>query len=376
MKRLIIAVLTVLASGSCAVFSLSDAIAPQLSVGKVADLAHHITKRQGTVPTTQGIIDCVTTISDYQCGSSGYAQRIADIALGCRNETYARNTANACARSENGAFCGTASIRFILGQLTGQTDPNCIGAVRSGACPSSCRNFLQSARSTLGCCINTYINTTVSSLLGFYGDYVDYRLWNLCSVDLPPANCGNGLPLNPPQGAQDCTSQELITRFFNYECMASVGQPLVDTLLQNSNCYIYVRSLVEVCRENQDGQYCGEIIVTRSNVDPLDPSTSTNVDPLVTSLVSNCATSSSFSCSSFCRSAITNINNAYGCCVNTYNISIAGVQAPQLSYSLWKECGVNPEMCTTSTLSGGATMKAFAWMIAVTMAIHMALRMY
>lgn len=357
MTRVIIATIFVLVC-SC---SLSDAIAPQLSVGRVADLTHHITKRQAT-PTLQDIADCTAAIVDYQCGSSGYAQQVLNIALGCRNDTYARNVANTCARSENGEFCGTATIRFSLDQT--QTSTACQGAVSSGSCPSSCRSFLQSASSTLGCCINTYINTTVSPLLGLYGEYVDYRLWSLCNVPLPPADCGNGLPLNPPQDSQVCTLQELFTRFANYECMESVGQGLVDTLLQNSRCYIYARSAVEACSINENNEFCAAVV--GSNL--IDSGSST--DSNFISLVNNCASSSSSFCSSSCQNAVTTIANSYGCCVNVYNISIGGNQVPQLSYGLWNRCGVNtPGFCSASTLSGAATIKVlFAWMIALAMA--------
>ena len=362
MKHLIIVTVVVLAC-SCAVSSISDAIASQLSVGRVADLTHHITKRQTTL---QDIADCSAAILDYVCGSSGYTQQIVNIALGCRNETYARNAANTCARSENGAFCGSATIRFLLDQT--EAASTCSGAVSLGSCPSDCRSFLQSASNTLGCCINTYINTTVSPLLALYGEYVDYRLWNLCNVPLPVADCGNGLPLNPPQDAQDCTLQELFTRSINYECMASVGQPLVDTLVRNGRCDLYVRSLVGVCNRNENNQFCGTVIGS-SGID------SGNLNsPLFTSLVANCASSSSSFCSSSCQSAATNIENSYGCCVNVFNISVGGVQVPQLSYGLWNRCGVDPPgFCSASTLSGAATIEAFTWMIALAMAIHIAL---
>ena len=317
MKNLIIATVVVFAC-SGAVSSLSDAIASQLSVGKVADLTHHITKRQ---TTPQDIADCTAAIVDYQCGSSGYAQQIVNIALECRNETYARNAANTCARSENGAFCGSATTRFTLDQT--QAASTCSGAVSSGSCPSSCRSFLQSASSTLGCCINTYINTTVSPLLGLYGVYVDYHLWNLCNVPLPAADCGNGLPLNPPQDAQDCTLQEFATRSVNYECMASVGQPLVDTLLRNGRCDTYVRGLVGICSRNENNQFCGAVIGSSAI------SSGGSNDPLFISLVANCAASSSSFCSSSCRSAATNIKNSYGCCVNVFNISVGGIQVAE-----------------------------------------------
>ena len=357
MKRVIIATFFVLVY-SC---SLSDAIVPQLSVGRVADLTHHIVKRQAT-PTVQDIADCTAAIVDYQCGSSGYAQQLLNIALGCRNDTYARNVANTCARSENGDFCGTATIRFSLDQT--QSFTACQGAVSSGSCPFSCRSFLQSASSTLGCCINTYINTTVSPLLGLYSEYVDYRLWSLCNVPLPAADCGNGLPVNPPQDSQVCTLQELFTSFANYECMANVGQGLVDTLLQNSRCYIYARSLVDACSVNENDQFCAAIV--GSNV--IDSGGSN--DQQFTSLVTNCASSSSSFCSSSCRSAVTSIANSHGCCVNVFNISIGGNQVPQLSYGLWNRCGVDtPGFCSASTLSGAATIKVlFAWMIALALA--------
>ena len=361
MTRVIIATIFVLVC-SC---SLSDAISPQLSVGRVADLTHHIIAKRQTTPTLQDVADCTIIAFDYQCGSSGYAQQIINIALGCRNESYARNVANTCARSENGEFCGTAIVRFSLDQTQTTTAASCQEAVSSGSCPSSCRSFLQSASSTLGCCINTYINTTDSPLLGLYGEYVDYRLWSLCNVPLPAADCGNGLPLNPPQDSQVCTLQELFTRLANYECTPSAGQGLVDALLQNSRCYTTARGVVNICAINENNEFCATVV--GSNL--IDSGSSTDSD--FTSLVINCSSSIlSPSCSSSCQNAVTNIANSHGCCVNVFNISIGGNQVPQLSYGLWNRCGVDtPGFCSTSTLSGAATIKVlFAWMIALVMA--------
>ena len=164
-----------------------------VAIGNVADVAHrHVLKRQTVSDlTAQDIIDCSSTIVEYQC-SSDYAQRFTDIALGCRNQTLARDTANACARSEGGDRCGTAVLRILLDETQSTNAATCVGAVASGVCPSACRSFLGVSRSRLGCCVNTYINVTGSSLLAVYGTYVDYRLWNLCDVNLPPAtDCGN-----------------------------------------------------------------------------------------------------------------------------------------------------------------------------------------
>ena len=356
----------------CAVSGLRphpEAITPQLSVGKVADLTHHIAKRQ--TPSSQDIqdlIDCSATALDYQCGSSGYAQQIANIALGCRNESYARNVANTCAKSESGTFCGTALLRVSVDESLAVGASACDSAVASGTCSANCRSFLQSISSRLGCCINTFINTTDSAIFSLYSSYVDYRLWNLCNVPLPAADCGNGLPLNPPQGAQSCTAREFFTRLANYQCMTSVGQPLVDALLQDSKCYEFARAVVDVCGVNANNEHCAVVIGS----DTVTTGASSESDPLFSSLLANCGFTST-SCSSSCRSAVNNIANGYGCCVNVLNDTES--QIPQLSYSVWSSCGVDtPGLCTTSTLSGVATVKVFAWMIAIVgMATLMAL---
>ena len=347
----------------CAVSSLRphpDAIIPHLHVGKVFDTAHHLAKRQ--IPSSQDIqdlIDCSATAIDYICGSSGYAQQTVNIALGCGNDSDARNIANTCARSESGAFCGTATIRLTADETLAEGASACGTAVASGSCSATCRSFLQSVSSRLGCCINTYINNTDSTLLSVYSAFVDYRLWSLCDVPLPSADCGNGLPLNPPQNVQSCTVQEYLTRLANYECMASVGQPLVDTLLQDSKCYRIARALVDVCGVNDNNERCGAVLGS----DVLG-TTGASSDPLFTSLLSNCGSSSSTFCSSSCRSAVNNIANGYGCCVSVLNDTDSQLTA--LSYGVWSECGVDPPgICTTNTLSGAAAVKAFAWIIAI-----------
>ena len=216
-------------------------------------------KRQSTSPnmmttfsdlTLQDISDCTSIIGDHQCGSSGIAQRIADIALSCGNDSVARMTSNLCARSEGGDFCGTAFIQFAFDGSPATDESSCSGAVASSACPSSCRTYLQTWRSRLGCCINTYINNTDFPAFALFSDFVDYRLWDLCGVSLPAVDCGNGLPLNTSANAQSCTSQELTSRLAQYQCTADVGQPLVDAIMQNSRCYPYARIQIDVCGSN------------------------------------------------------------------------------------------------------------------------------
>ena len=210
-------------------------------------------------------------------------------------------------------------------------------------------------------------------LLGLFAPFLNDSVWNLCSVPLPTSDCRNGLQLNPPQDARNCTPQEVLVRLSNHVCQPNVGQPLVDALLQNSKCYSIARVYVDICGTTANNQHCGEFIGTEVI------NFGISSDPLLTSIESDCDSSLSSSvCSPSCQGAITNIANSYGCCVDALNISISGIQpeVPQLSYDLWNRCGVDtPGLCTASTLrlSGAANMKAIAWMIVVAMAILMAL---
>ena len=236
------------------------------------------------------------------------------------------------------------------------------------SCPSNFSSFLQSMSSRFGCCINTFFNITEG---GVVDPLYDYRLWGLCNVPLPPmSSCETGLQLNLPQNAQQCTLQQLETRSATYQCMPSVGQPLINALQQNSKCDDITQIFVEYCSVNQNTDFC--VVVTGADItsDAVMPSN----NPLYSSLLADCSSSSSTSCSPSCRSAINDISNSFGCCVNVFNDTDSAPS--QLSYGVWSRCGVQtPGVCAASTLtrSGAATVQGFAWMIAIAMALCMAL---
>ena len=308
-------------------------------------IAHRIAKRQ----TANDAVECTSIILDYQCGTSGYVQQTINIALGCREDLYAMNIATACARSKRGEKCGTAAVKFSVNDTELMNADSCSEAITSGSCPSTCCSFLESASSNLGCCINTYINSTGSVFYDLYGEYLDYRLWNWCSVPLPALTCGNALSLNPPQNAQlqNCTEEEFISCLVDYQCIPNVRQPLVNTLLQNDKCLIFATSLVDLCATNANRQTCAEAL--RS----LDLFATLGFDPLFNSLETNCIGSvPEDTCNPSCQTAVTNIADSYGCCVNVYNNSEIDLQHPLLSYSLWNSCGVaSPGFCTSSLMT-------------------------
>ena len=319
----------------------------QHSVGKILSEFGHaaIAKRQTVYDiTTKDVVDCVSRTIEYQCGSSGYSQKVADIATGCRNDSYARNTANTCARNDKGETCGAVALKFLSDQTNAQS---CIGSVANDFCSSECRNFLESAKDSLGCCLNAYVNKTDYPLFDQYREHVDYRLWDLCEIDLPEEECkDSGIKMDFSKDVKSCTSQEILTNFVRYECSADIGQSLVDNLMKNDRCYIFSAVMVDACSSNGNGQYCAETLGT-------DLMNTFGTDPYIIALNSDCpARDPAAGCSPACKQSINAVRQAYGCCVNVYNDSSIGLQLGALSYSVWNECGIeSPGFCqTTQTL--------------------------
>ncbi len=317
----------------------------QHSVGKILSEFGQsaIAKRQTVYDiTTQDVVDCVSRTIEYQCGSSGYSQKVVDIATGCKNDSYARNTANTCARNEKGETCGAVALKFLSGQTNAES---CLGSLTNEfGCNSECHNFLQSAKDSLGCCLNAYVNRTDYPLFEEYREHVDYRLWDLCEIDLPDAECKDSrIKFESLNDVKSCTSQEILTKFVRYECSADVGQSLVNNLMKNDRCYIFSSIMVDACSSNGNGQYCAESIGT-------DLMTNFVTDSYVIALNSHCGAHDPDSgCSSACKDSINAIKKAYGCCVNVYNDSSIGLQLGALSYSVWNECGIeSPGFCQTT----------------------------
>ena len=141
-------------------------------------VGHHISKRQTTVNndviTLMQLIDCNAIIWKYWCGPSSDAQKRVDIALSCGNNSYACILVNGCTRNQNGDIYAVAALYFFHSIITDSESINgdsCSGAIASGLCPYACCSFLESESNRLGCCINTYINTTNNFLYVVYSEY-------------------------------------------------------------------------------------------------------------------------------------------------------------------------------------------------------------
>jgi hypothetical protein len=169
------------------------------------------TKESTLTPEDEGF--CQTQLNDILC-STGTVQGFIDAELICgrdRGIEQAQIDANGCARNERGQYCISALLLFEL-DAVGRDDiiGNCSRVVTSNSCPTACRTQLEDLRRNLGCCFNAFVNGSMDSF--DYRTIVDYRLWNLCNVPLPPEGCDNGPTVNRPVSVEVCTEEDYFNK--------------------------------------------------------------------------------------------------------------------------------------------------------------------
>ena len=169
---------------------------------------HQLVKRQNNIGSPEDEAYCFARINDAAC-LAGTTQGSIDVDLTCGRIRIqdAIRRANGCAINEHGQYCSSALTLFnVNGIELMNIEGNCSGVVASRTCSIACRSLLEDFRSRLGCCINTMVNNTQSVSAS-----VDYRVWNLCNVPLPPADCGNRpVTVNPPDSVQQCTDEQYL----------------------------------------------------------------------------------------------------------------------------------------------------------------------
>lgn len=172
---------------------------------------------------------CHSQVDSAAC-STGIRVGFIEASLSCgRADTSpegieeAQRNANECAMNEGGKLCSSALTEFeLVGAGIESIDNTCSEVLTNDSCPSSCCTLLEAFKSSLGCCINAYIN-------GSYPQYSDvvlnYHVWNLCSVPLPAADCANGPAISRPKNVQNCTEEEYYDRLYTLNaCLPQRGQ--------------------------------------------------------------------------------------------------------------------------------------------------------
>ena len=181
---------------------------------------------------------CSARISDAEC-STGIRQGDIDAGLICGRIRIEEATrlANECVINEHGRHCSSALTLFNVNNIgLMNIEGNCSGVIASRTCSTGCHTLLEDFRSRLGCCINTLVNNT--RLVSSRAASVDYRVWNLCNVPLPAADCGNRpVTVNPPDSVQQCTDEQYFNiKYTKNLCLPERGQPYVNTIVFDSRC--------------------------------------------------------------------------------------------------------------------------------------------
>ena len=182
-------------------------------------------------------INCSARIVDAEC-SAGIRQGDIDAGLICGMLSIdtATTLANECAKNEHGQYCASAFDLFNVNDNMGlmNIEGNCSGVFASESCPTGCRTLLEDFRGRLGCCINALVNNTRRAS----SSSVDYRVWNICDVPLPAADCESGpVTVNPPDNVLQCTTEQY-TNMRNTQnlCLPERGQAYVDAIVLDSRC--------------------------------------------------------------------------------------------------------------------------------------------
>ena len=297
-------------------------------------LQHRVAKRQSgdSIPEDRAI--CNAELSDVAC-TVGIKQGQVEARLieNCYYENIkeAQMEANSCAKSESGQFCG--SLLELYKIRSNYIEGNCSRLLTANSCPSNCRSLLEDFRSTLGCCINAYVNGS-----GLYSGatVLDYRVWNMCGVPLPPAPCENGPMINPPDNVQECTGEGYFNNFYAENlCIPERRQAYID-VLESSLCgdSITASNIEDACSVDTNGIPCG-ILYYRS------------LDDLAM-LDSTCGASST-TCTSNCSDGIILAKKRYGCCFRSIWFNISGTSIGTVSYlspSVLRSCNIDlPGSC-------------------------------
>ena len=303
-------------------------------------LQQRVVKRQISAPTPEDRAICNAKLNDASC-TFGIEQELAEAGLSCNHNTIeeAQIEANSCIKGEGGQFCG--SLLELYGRRASYIDGNCSSVLSLNSCPSNCRSLLEDFRSTFGCCINAYVN---GSRYSFGDTSLDYHVWNMCNVSLPPAACGNGPTINLPDDVQNCTNEDSFNKYYAENlCLQERRQAYVD-ILQSSICRDTIptaSAFEDACSVNTNGVPCG-ILYYRSLED-------------LARLDVACSTSN-VSCTSNCSGGITAAKKLYGCCFGSvwFNSSVPSY----LSRSVLQSCDIDlPGACEGLIGSAVSTMK-------------------
>lgn len=292
---------------------------------------HRLHKRQA------GIEQCSAIVLEEEC-NGGLLQEEANLLLRCNLAQSAEFVSFICQRNSRGDYCSLVGI--------GLSDMD-VCASFNGTCTLQCKDQLVFIRDQLGCCISAYNDSTSP----FYTPIFNYTLWSSCGVEPVTQECAPS-PINLVNSQVDptCTTSVLLERIGFISCTRRFVQPILDRLSATGGCQLFNQSILEECGVDALGKPCysqtlelGSLFVT-----------------------ANISCGSTSTCDPPCIRALETFNSTSGCCINSFNgslagVTFAGVTIPSydwLSYQFWSQCGLNTPGSCELRLNGAAFLKA------------------
>ena len=129
-------------------------------------------------------VDLYITLCNARCG-----QKIVDFFVNCgRNVDFELSL---CTMREDGTLCYEASVLAM--NDTNRAVAECLPVTSS--CSNTCRTELQNFRTNLGCCVNSFYNSTGQTFQP--RNITTYALWSSCMLQTPgicesTLSAGNG----------------------------------------------------------------------------------------------------------------------------------------------------------------------------------------
>lgn len=334
-------------------------------------------KRQSIYMDTNTILECVGSTAEAQC-TSGFNEGFVNTLAQCGRNDLASEAAKRCARNEKGELCA-AKIVTSLNSFN-NVRQGCQAAIGLSPCTSGCTTALQTLRNDLGCCINSIFNVSgfninlrelplseAFSQVGF-NQYFSSHLMAVCGVETIE-DCPSIPSFTPGIRDIPCTYEEALQHAIDYQCGQTNVQFALNILSKNNNCQNFTATLVNNCGQTSNGNFCSIYAMTNRIA----------YSNLFSSVFHSCSASFEITqtCPSNCRTAIEQLQDNAGCCLNNLEnvTATGGGDSIVTRYELWKTCNVSsPGFCNSTLMAGSDSassekLKAFSMIVIALTAI-------
>lgn len=262
-------------------------------------------------------------IAEVQFCTNNSSQEYVDELYRCNKTDAAMEEINQCRYNSNGEFCNLEYTYKLLKNASSACE-------NGGNCSQECNNSLVSVREKLGCCINDFNASRMTSDISG-ADPLDQSLWERCNVIKPNMACPSRLLEQMDLIVQpSCSDQSITELAYPYLCRRDYREPLRKIFSQSPECVEFEKKELPSCRANQNNEYC-EILPLESIFEDAQE-----------------ACENERKCTgNGCYRILQRLFKEAGCCINEkYNNTDDLSDYNWLSYRFYVECGLeSPGHC-------------------------------